>query len=59
MNRPEGGLVGVIVKWDGDGQIPDDAAEHPEKYPQVSEVVKCGDGLPAPQVTYRRETPCQ
>lgn len=42
-----------LVKWDGDGPIPEDAGDHPEKYPQVSEVIRWTEGS-APEVTYRR-----
>lgn len=52
LNKP--GIVGTLVKWEGDSAIPEDAGEHPERYPEVLEVVKCGDGYPQPQVIYRR-----
>lgn len=44
-----------LVKWDGDGPIPEDAATSPEKYPQVAEVLSGGDGKPTTLI-YRRET---
>lgn len=48
-----------LVKWDGDGPIPEDAATNPEKYPEVSEVLKLSgpfapDGS-KPQVIYTRK----
>ena len=42
-----------LVKWDGPGPVPDDAKDHPEKYPQISEVVRSGDNIPT-EVIYRR-----
>ena len=42
-----------MVKWDGDPPIPEDASEHPEKYPQVAEVIEGGDGIET-KVIYRR-----
>lgn len=45
-----------LVKWDGDapqGGIPEDAKDFPEKYPQVAEVIRGGDGIPT-TVIYRR-----
>jgi hypothetical protein len=46
-------LTGKVVKWDGDGPIPDDAAQNPQNYPQVAEVVEGGDFKPT-KVIYRR-----
>lgn len=48
------GLQQRLVKWDGDGPIPDDASTHPEKYPQVAEVIEGGDGIPTTTI-YRRD----
>lgn len=46
-------LVHHLVKWDGDGPIPEDARTNPEKYPQVSEVIEMREGNP-PRTLYRR-----
>lgn len=46
-----------LVKWDGDGPIPGDASTHPEKYPQVIEVIEGGDGIPTKTI-YRRDQSC-
>ena len=51
------GLQQRLVKWDGDGPIPDDASTHPEKYPQVIEVIEGGDGIPTKTI-YRRDQSC-
>ncbi len=57
-NKPPRAIINHrIVKWDGDapdGGIPDDAATHPERYPQVAEVIEGGDGFFGPVVIYRR-----
>lgn len=50
-------LESRLVKWDGDGPIPDDASTSPEKYPQVAEVLSGGDGRPTKTV-YRRPDSC-
>jgi len=47
------GLSQKLVKWDGDGQIPLDAADNPALYPQVAEVIESADGAPT-RVLYRR-----
>lgn len=47
------GLSQKLVKWDGDGPIPLDAADNPTKYPQVAEVIESADGAPT-RVLYRR-----
>lgn len=48
------GLRQTLVKWDGDGPIPEDAAANPKKYPHVVEVMEGGDGIPT-KTLYRRE----
>jgi hypothetical protein len=58
MSMDKAGLkMGVkrykLVKWDGDGPIPADAEDHPEKYPQVAEVREGGDDIPTKTI-YRR-----
>ena len=47
------GLKQRLVKWDGDGPIPEDAETNPQKYPQVAEVIEGGDGIPTTTI-YRR-----
>lgn len=47
-------LESRIVKWDGDGPIPDDASTEPAKYSQVAEVLVGGDGRPMTTI-YRRD----
>ncbi len=42
-----------LVKWDGEGPIPEDAAENPTKYPQVAEVIEGGD-FKETRTLYRR-----
>lgn len=51
------GLQQRLVKWDGDGPIPDDASIHPDRYPQVAEVIEGGDGIPTTTI-YRRDQSC-
>ena len=55
-NRVEG-VKGIVrhrlVKWEGDEPMPADAEFHPEKYPQVIEVIEGGDDQPT-NVIYRR-----
>lgn len=51
------GLSQRLVKWEGDGPIPDDASTDPQKYPQVLEVIEGGDGI-ATKVIYRRDQSC-
>ena len=48
------GIKQRLVKWDGDAPIPDDAADNPSRYPQISEVLEGGDGVSTPKVIYRR-----
>ena len=49
------GVTYKLVKWDGDGPVPDDAADNPRAYPQVTEVLECGDTAAAKvKVLYRR-----
>lgn len=48
------GLQQRLVKWEGEGPIPEDASQHPENYPQVIEVVEGGDGI-VTKTIYRRE----
>ena len=48
------GMVGRVIKWNGDAPTDPDAYVHPEAHPQCAEIVEFADGIPS-RVVFKRE----